>query len=424
MKCKPLYFKGTEGVVELTQWFERMETVFRISNCSAENQIKFATCTLLAGIRRNCQHNTPEEGTGSAVRNLLVVESVECRDTSEGIVHGCKTTKQTVVIKQGITELFSKVYVGWKCGGQISRQRRCGVTETLPGLLPELDKWKFQIDLVPGAAPISRGTLSNLAGLRNEVILSYLRFAISSSTLWDKANVVADALSGKKRRTTAKRVRPCYDYLFGSLKQILMLKPKKHLKEQSCGNTDVREEEPVPKMARSMVTCYGDLRTCNHARHGVTRLNHIAIVTQIRYLISGGPIQALGYKHGHRVPHTNPQIDCKSVEDNPNSRGYAAYHASIKAAPFEALYGRKCRSPVCWTEVGEAQILGPELIQETTEKIIQIKQRMQAARDRQKSYADLKAKPERYVAPFYGDERVGEVLYKLELQKNWRTSSP
>ncbi|GJT89487.1 reverse transcriptase domain-containing protein [Tanacetum coccineum] len=47
MKCKPLYFKGTKGVVELTQWFERMETVFRISNCTVENQIKFATCTLL-----------------------------------------------------------------------------------------------------------------------------------------------------------------------------------------------------------------------------------------------------------------------------------------------------------------------------------------------------------------------------------------
>ncbi|GJR83257.1 putative reverse transcriptase domain-containing protein [Tanacetum coccineum] len=78
------------------------------------------------------------------------------------------------------------------------------------------------------------------------------------------------------------------------------------------------------------------------------------------------------------------------------------YHASIKAAPIEALYGRKCRSPVYWTEVGEAQILGPELIQETTEKIVQIKQRMQAARDRQKSYADLKRK-------------VGEVAYKLEL---------
>ncbi|GJU53813.1 putative reverse transcriptase domain-containing protein [Tanacetum coccineum] len=48
MKCQPLYFKGTEGVVELTQWFERMETVFRISNCFVDNQIKFSTCTLLA----------------------------------------------------------------------------------------------------------------------------------------------------------------------------------------------------------------------------------------------------------------------------------------------------------------------------------------------------------------------------------------
>ncbi|GJR08368.1 putative reverse transcriptase domain-containing protein [Tanacetum coccineum] len=67
-----------------------------------------------------------------------------------------------------------------------------------------------------------------------------------------------------------------------------------------------------------------------------------------------------------------------------------SYHASIKAAPYEALYGRKCRSPVCWAEVGEAQLTGPELIQETMEKIVLIKQRMQAAQDRQKSYADRK----------------------------------
>nr|GEZ95464.1 putative reverse transcriptase domain-containing protein [Tanacetum cinerariifolium] len=67
-----------------------------------------------------------------------------------------------------------------------------------------------------------------------------------------------------------------------------------------------------------------------------------------------------------------------------------SYHATIKAAPFEALYGQKCRLPVCWTEVGETQLLSPELIQETIEKIVQVKQRMQAARDRQKSYADLK----------------------------------
>nr|GEW83599.1 putative reverse transcriptase domain-containing protein [Tanacetum cinerariifolium] len=70
-----------------------------------------------------------------------------------------------------------------------------------------------------------------------------------------------------------------------------------------------------------------------------------------------------------------------------------SYHASIMAAPFEALYGQKCRSPVCWAEVREAQLLGPKIIQETTDKIIQIKQRIQAAHNRQKSYVDLKRNP-------------------------------
>nr|GEW21550.1 putative reverse transcriptase domain-containing protein [Tanacetum cinerariifolium] len=58
-----------------------------------------------------------------------------------------------------------------------------------------------------------------------------------------------------------------------------------------------------------------------------------------------------------------------------------SYHASIKATPFEALYGRKCRPPVCWAEVGDVQLTGPEIIHETIEKIVQIRQRLQAARD-------------------------------------------
>ncbi|GJT47572.1 hypothetical protein Tco_0956287, partial [Tanacetum coccineum] len=120
------------------------------------------------------------------------------------------------------------------------------------------------------------------------------------------------------------------------------------------------------------------------------------------------------------------------------------YYASIKATPFEALYGRKCCSPVCWAEVGQVQLIGPEVVEETTKKIIQIKQRMQVARNRQKSYADLKCKPmefqvgdkvmlkvlpwkgvvhfgkrgklnPRYVRPFKVLEKVGSIAYKLEL---------
>ncbi|GJV26076.1 putative reverse transcriptase domain-containing protein [Tanacetum coccineum] len=79
-----------------------------------------------------------------------------------------------------------------------------------------------------------------------------------------------------------------------------------------------------------------------------------------------------------------------------------SYHASIKATPFEALYGRKCRLPVCWAEVGDVQLTGPEIIHETTEKIVQIRQRLQAARDRQRSYANIL-------------KRVSPVAYKLEL---------
>ncbi|GKF71365.1 hypothetical protein Tco_0207479, partial [Tanacetum coccineum] len=64
------------------------------------------------------------------------------------------------------------------------------------------------------------------------------------------------------------------------------------------------------------------------------------------------------------------------------------YHTSIKAAPFEALYGQKCRSPICWAEVGDGQLTGLEIVRETTKKIIQIKHRLQASHDRQRSYAD------------------------------------
>nr|GEW56921.1 putative reverse transcriptase domain-containing protein [Tanacetum cinerariifolium] len=121
-----------------------------------------------------------------------------------------------------------------------------------------------------------------------------------------------------------------------------------------------------------------------------------------------------------------------------------SYHTSIKADPFEALYGHKYRSPISWAEVGDSQLTGPEIIHETTEKIVQIKSRIQAACDCQKSYADvrwkhlefqvrdkvmLKVSPwkgvirfgkwgklnPRYIGPFKIISKVGIIAYRLEL---------
>ncbi|GJS68007.1 putative reverse transcriptase domain-containing protein [Tanacetum coccineum] len=69
-----------------------------------------------------------------------------------------------------------------------------------------------------------------------------------------------------------------------------------------------------------------------------------------------------------------------------------SYHSSMKCAPFEALYGRKCQTPIAWAELGERKLIGPEIVQETTDKIVQIKERLKATRDHQKSYADNQKK--------------------------------
>ena len=65
-----------------------------------------------------------------------------------------------------------------------------------------------------------------------------------------------------------------------------------------------------------------------------------------------------------------------------------SFHSSIGMSPYEALYRRSCRSPICWEEIGDRALLGPEIVEQTTEKIRVIKARMKTAQDRQKSYAD------------------------------------
>ena len=124
-----------------------------------------------------------------------------------------------------------------------------------------------------------------------------------------------------------------------------------------------------------------------------------------------------------------------------------SYQASIQMAPCEALYGRPCRSPLCWTEVGESSITGLDLIRDTSEEVSLIRQRLLMAQSRQKNYADVRRRPlefevgdhvflkvmpkrgvirfskrrklsPRFIGLFKILERVGTVAYRLALPSN------
>ncbi|GJX99486.1 putative reverse transcriptase domain-containing protein [Tanacetum coccineum] len=287
-----------------------------------------------------------------------------------------------------------------------------------------------------------------------------------------KANIVADTLSHKER-TKPLRVRALVMTIGLNLPKRILEAQIKALKTENLINEDIggmiRKDIPKERLepradgtlclhGRSWLPCFGDLR------YVIMQKSH-----KSKYSIHPGSkkmyqdVKKLYWWPNMKADiamYVSKCLTCawvKPEQQRPSGlKGWVkhlplaefsynnSYHASIKAAPYEALYGRKCRSPVCWAEVGEAQLTGPELIQETTEKIVLIKQRMQAAQDRQKSYADRKRKPmefevgdrvmlkvspwkgvvrfgkrgklnPRYVGPFKVLAKVGKVAYRLEL---------
>ncbi|GKC00805.1 putative reverse transcriptase domain-containing protein [Tanacetum coccineum] len=165
--------------------------------------------------------------------------------------------------------------------------------------------------------------------------------------------------------------------------QIEALKPA-NLKNEDVGGM-IRKDIPKKKLepranrtfclhGRSWVPCYGDLRfVIMHESHNSKYSTHPGsekMYQDMKKLYWWPNIKA------DIATYVSKCLTCARVKaEHQRPSGF------LKAAPYEALYGRKCRSPVCWAKVGEAQLTGPEMIQETTEKIVRIKQRIQAAWD-------------------------------------------
>ncbi|GJY15057.1 putative reverse transcriptase domain-containing protein [Tanacetum coccineum] len=258
-----------------------------------------------------------------------------------------------------------------------------------------------------------------------------------------KANVVADALS-RKERTESLRVRALVMTIGLNLPKLILEAHIEALKTENLVNEDVggmirkdipkeRENEPLDKLARLYLNRIV-------ARHRIP----VSIICDHDGRFTSNFWKSFQKALGTDIsmstayhPKTDGQSErtIQTLDDMLRAcvidfgKGWVkhlplaefsynnSYHTSIKAATYEALYGQKCQSQVCWAEVGEAQLTGPELIQETTKKIVLIKRRMQAAQDRQKSYADRKRKPMEYevrdrvmlkVSPWKGVVRFGK----------------
>ncbi|GJZ36653.1 putative reverse transcriptase domain-containing protein [Tanacetum coccineum] len=251
-----------------------------------------------------------------------------------------------------------------------------------------------------------------------------------------KANVVADALS-RKERVKPKRFRAMNMTLRSSIKDRILADQKKAVDESARlqkGLDEMIEQKSdgtLYYLDQIRIPLKGDVRTLimdeaykskYYVHPGANKMYYDCIDRPSGLLqqpeIPVLAVNARGIRNLFRHEYGyHPQTDGQSEHTIQNLKDMFracvldfggswdvhlslveflynnSYHSSVRCALFEALYGRKCRSPIIWAEVGEGQLIGPDLVKETTKKISHIKDRLKATLDRQKSYADKRRKP-------------------------------
>nr|GEU94860.1 hypothetical protein [Tanacetum cinerariifolium] len=270
-----------------------------------------------------------------------------------------------------------------------------------------------------------------------------------------KANVVADALS-RKERVKPKKVRSMNMTLQSSIKDRILSDQKEAVDESARLQKGLNEmikqrsDRTLYYLDRIWVPLKGDVRTlimdkAHKSKYSIhPGADKMYYDLRDRYWWPGIKKEIAKYSmqkalgtcldmstayhpqtdgHGERTIQTLKEmlracvlefkgrwdVHLSLVEFSYNN----SYHFSVRCAPFEALYGRKRRSPIMWTEVGEGQLIGPELVQETTEKISQIKDRLKAARVVR--FGKKGKLAPRFVGPFEIIEKVDPVAYRLDL---------
>ncbi|GKC51015.1 putative reverse transcriptase domain-containing protein [Tanacetum coccineum] len=324
--------------------------------------------------------------------------------------------------------------------------------------LPSQRQVEFRIDLVPVATPVAKSPYrlapsemqelsEQLRELQDKGSLHISRrnmkfidlvWVPGTEKLYAKFSKLGDALS-RKERVKSRRVRGMILAAQSeAFKQENVLAERLHGLDQQM---ERKGDESLYFMDRIWVLLVGSVMDEAHASSYTRRFQDVKLARiYIDEIIArNGILHPQADGQSERMIQTLEDIMRACVIDFGGS-----YHLSIRCAPFEALYGRKCRSPVLWAEIGESSLTGLELVQETTDKVVLVKEKPKAARDRQKSYVDYRRKPlefevgdrvllkvtpwkgvvhfgkkgklaPRYVGPFEILKRIGLVSYRLRL---------